>query len=254
MAAPSSSSSSFAFKLQDATVEAERLGELFLINREQVGATPKPACARANTAADADADADSNADAHPHLNPKTPNTTKTDGRDGQAAAGHARGAERPQAAVPAAPKTTAKGVAAARRGGRRRGRRRHRCRLCLRLGLNSRIRGFPPGVRHDLVLRALPVGRRRAVARGRCVFPFGVVGGVGVRACFSRRRRRSSPLLTHLPRAQPDTQQHNTTELASLDARLESLRAEQKRLTARLADLGAAPRTAALDAHVRLRG
>jgi hypothetical protein len=40
MAAPSSSSSSsFAFKLQDATVEAERLGELFLINRAQVGST-----------------------------------------------------------------------------------------------------------------------------------------------------------------------------------------------------------------------
>lgn len=33
MASPAAS---FAFKLQDATVDAERLGELFLINREQV--------------------------------------------------------------------------------------------------------------------------------------------------------------------------------------------------------------------------
>lgn len=33
MASPAAS---FALKLQDATVEAERLGELFIINREQV--------------------------------------------------------------------------------------------------------------------------------------------------------------------------------------------------------------------------
>jgi len=50
----------------------------------------------------------------------------------------------------------------------------------------------------------------------------------------------------------PNTQQ--TTELAALDARLDSLRAEQRRLTARLADVGAAPSTPSLDAMLRLRG
>ena len=43
-------------------------------------------------------------------------------------------------------------------------------------------------------------------------------------------------------------------ELAALDARFDALRAEQKRLTAQLADVGAAPQSASLDAMLRLRG
>lgn len=77
------------------------------------------------------------------------------------------------------------------------------------------------------------------------------------RGASSRRSRFQLLLhraadLAHIP----PPQHHNyPAELAALDARLDSLRAEQKRLTARLADLGAAPRTgAALDAHVRLKG
>ena len=68
-------------------------------------------------------------------------------------------------------------------------------------------------------------------------------------ACSPRLGRAPPPPL-------PTSIPSKYTELAALDARLESLRAEQKRLTARLADLGAVPRTsgAALDAHVRLRG
>jgi hypothetical protein len=64
----------------------------------------------------------------------------------------------------------------------------------------------------------------------------------------------TSTAASPLPPTLPSSSKTNGPELARLDARLDALRTEQKRLTAKLADAGAAPQSASLDAMLRLRG
>lgn len=170
MAAPAAS---FALKLQDATVEAERLGELFIINREQMVATDKQ-------------------------------------RQGTREALTALRRQFQQQQEPQ------------------------------RQGSTAPLEGNKAWL--------LPAGASAAL---------GAPGGVGAAAASAASGAFSQSCGTTLCFARyrsDDAVRLLEEELAALEARLESLRAEQKRLTARLADVGAAPRSASLDAMLWLRG